>query len=93
MDPFNIKIEIADQTVTLTILPVNSELYKIVYYGGILGAIRKEGIQSTWEAVPIEELTAGDLPNYQKSSNSDHQEVNLDASTIKQIGEAIEQTT
>jgi hypothetical protein len=90
MDPFNIKIEVADEAITLTILPVDNTLYKVVYYGAILGAVRKQNKEETWEALPIEELTAGDLPFYRKEDNTDHQELELDPATIAQIGKEIE---
>jgi hypothetical protein len=91
MDPFNIKITLAEQAITLTILPVNTEMYKVVYFGGILGVIRRQSDQYSWESVPTEELLAGDLPFYQRTLNSDHQLVELDARTIEQIGQAINQ--
>lgn len=91
MEPFNIKIEQADQFVTLTILPVNTELFKIVYFGGILCGIRKESNQQNWEAVSAEDLPAGDLPFYQKDDKLDHQPIELDSSTLLQIGQAIEE--
>lgn len=90
MEPFNIKIQIADQTTTLTILPVNTDLFKVVFYGGILAGVRKTTDQNNWEAVPIEELIAGDLPFYSKDGHVDHQEIELNSNTINQIGQAID---
>ncbi|MDB5020681.1 MAG: hypothetical protein JWQ28_1808 [Pedobacter sp.] len=90
MDPFNIKILIKDQPLTLTILPVDKELFKVVYFGSILGAVRKETNGAAWRGVPAEELTAGDLPFHQKDESNDNPNLELDAKTIEQIGQAIE---
>jgi hypothetical protein len=64
MDPFNIKIEREGQEVTLTILPTDDGYYKVIYYGGILGAITKDDQANTWSQVPEDEIIAGELPLY-----------------------------
>jgi hypothetical protein len=90
MEPFNIRIPVENQQLTITILPADENVYKVVYYGAILGAIRREPVEQTWLIVPMEELTAGDLPFYQKGLHSDRLDFDLDAETIEVIGTAIE---
>lgn len=90
MEAFNIKIQVQERTLTLTILPVDSTLFKVIYFGAVLGALRKETEENTWQAVPMEELTAGDLPFYQHDPNADHEELELTRTTIQQIGLEIE---
>jgi hypothetical protein len=90
MDPFNVKISVADETVTLTVLPVDECLYKVVYYGAILGAVRNVPESALWEVVPPQELTAGDLPFYQEDPNTRRASVVLDCETAAEIGDAIE---
>ena len=90
MEAFNIKIQVEDGPLTLTILPLESTLFKVIYFGAVLGAVRKEAGKNSWMSVPVEELTAGDLPFYQHDPNADHEELQLNPPTIQQIGEEIE---
>ncbi len=39
MEAFNIRIGYGENEVTLTILPTSDGYYKVIYYGGILGAV------------------------------------------------------
>lgn len=89
MEAFNIRIGYGENEVTLTILPIAQEAYKVIYYGGILGAVRLENDMETWEAVPDEEIIAGDLPLYKHDLTADRLDVVLDEITIKRIGEEI----
>jgi len=89
MEPFNIKISIADCQITLTILPT-SDYYKIVYYGGILGAITV--VNSHWELVAPENLEAGDLPPYHNNTDDHRVEIELHHQNIQLIGEEIEKS-
>jgi hypothetical protein len=86
MEPFNIKICYGDNDVTLTILPMPDNQYKVIYYGAILGALKHE--TDTWEVIPPDDLEAGDLPFYQH--NSDNINIILDAPTVGGIGHEIE---
>lgn len=90
MEAFNIKIQVVQQPLTLTILPVNPTLFKIIYFGAVLGGVRKQSGEQGWEAVAMEELTAGDLPFYQHDPNADHENLELTGPTIQQIGQEIE---
>jgi len=89
MEPFNIKVGFGENEVTLTILPTEN-FYKVVYYGGILGAIKYENDTDGWELMSREEYTAGDLPFYTQELNSDRLEFVLDDNMVDHIGEEIE---
>ncbi|RZL46805.1 MAG: hypothetical protein EOP00_13845 [Pedobacter sp.] len=62
MEPFNIKISHHNNEVTLTILP-EKDYFKIIYFGGIVGAIKPVGHE--WVLVEEEEIEPGDLPLYE----------------------------
>ncbi|MET1055057.1 MAG: hypothetical protein ABWY16_07090 [Pedobacter sp.] len=89
MDVFNIKIGFGQNELTLTILPTDEGQYKIIYYGGVLGAIRLEADNETWEKVPDDELEAGDLPFYRHDLKADRLDIILDDATVGRIGEEI----
>jgi hypothetical protein len=89
MEVFNIKIGYGENELTLTILPTEEGYYKVIYYGGILGAIRLEDDNETWEKVPDDELEAGDLPLYKHDLTADRLDIVLDEHTVRRIGEAI----
>jgi hypothetical protein len=91
MEPFNIKIAVKNETTTLTILPAEEGVFKIVYYGGVLAAVQSTGGQGSWELISPDAITSGDLPFYSRKPGSDHHEIELDAATVNQIGAAIEQ--
>jgi hypothetical protein len=89
MEPFNIRIIVQGGRVALTILP-EGNLFKIVYYAGILGGIKYLKESNKWVIVPENELTTSDLPPYQHHSEDGRLEVKLDEATIAQIGKEIE---
>lgn len=88
MEVFNIKIGFGKNEVTLTILPTE-KYYKVIYYGAVLGAVRPEEDNETWEKVPDEEVEAGDLPFYVHNLSADRLDVVLDNVTVHRIGEEI----
>lgn len=88
MSAFNIKIRYGSNEVTLTILPLEEHLYKIIYYGGILGAVKKNHLE--WDLVPKEDLEAGDLPPYESGSINDRIEIELTDQLADRIGEEID---
>ena len=88
MEVFNIRIGFGQNEVTLTVLPTDN-YYKIIYYGGVLGAVRPEEDNETWEKVPDEEVEAGDLPFYRHNLSADGLDVVLDNATVHRIGEEI----
>lgn len=89
MEAFNIRIGYGENEVTLTILPTSDGYYKVIYYGGILGAVRLEDDMESWEKVPDDEIIAGDLPLYKHDLTADRLDVVLDEITVKRIGEEI----
>ena len=89
MEVFNIKIGYGKNELTLTILPTQEGYYKVIYYGGILGAVRLENDLETWEKVPEEEIIPGDLPFYQHDLTADRLDIVLDEHTVRRIGEEI----
>lgn len=88
MDAFNIKLGYGSKEVTLTILPTEDGIYKVIYYGGILGAIRK--YDQEWDLVPDDDLIAGDLPPYQPELANDRIEIDLTEQLADRIGEEID---
>lgn len=92
MEPFNIKISFSGQTATLTILPADQGLYKIVYYGAVMGAVRASENGQKWTLVAEEELVAGDLPFYQAAPDSDRVNIRLDDTTVRLIVQEIQNT-
>jgi hypothetical protein len=90
MEPFNIKVGFGVKEVTLTILPSEEGYYKVIYYGGILGAVRLEKDTNGWEIVPDGEYDAGDLPFYKPNLNADQLDFILDTRAVDEIGEEIE---
>jgi len=89
MEVFNIKIGYGENEVTLTILPTEEGYYKVIYFGGILGAVRQETGGEGWEKVPDEEVIAGDLPLYQHDMKDERLDIVLDEVTVQRIGEEI----
>jgi hypothetical protein len=89
MEPFNIKVGYGEKEVTLTILPTKEGYYKVIYYGGILGAIRLANDTDGWEIVPPEDVVAGDLPLYEPDLNGDRLEIVLSDETVDEIGNEI----
>ncbi|WP_158799737.1 hypothetical protein [Pedobacter sp. L105] len=88
MEVFNVKIGFGENELTLTILPTDN-YYKVIYYGGVLGAIRPEDNHASWEKVPDEDVEAGDLPLYKHDLTADRLDIVLDESTVNLIGEEI----
>ena len=89
MEAFNIKIQYQNQGVTITILLTDEGYYKVIYFGGILGAVKKREDNEKWEKVPDEDIIAGELPLY-RHDHADRLDVILDDSTAMAIGKEIE---
>lgn len=88
MEPFNIRIQNNDQEVTLTVLPENN-YFKLIYFGGIIGAIRE--FEDGWELLPEEEIEPGALPFYDYKNGIDEQpKLKLSLPKINQIAAEIE---
>jgi hypothetical protein len=89
MQPFNIKIPVRNEDVTITILPTDQDYFKVVYYGGILGAIHYDKITNKWSLVNPAEVVAGDLPPYTGVLDEERVEIELDSEIIVKIGQEI----
>ena len=88
MDPFNIKLRYGRNELTLTILPAEEGIFKIIYYGAILGAVIKQ--DHDWDLIPYDELSAGDLPFYTPNSEDERVEIELNEQIADRIGEEID---
>lgn len=84
---FNIRFGYGEKEVTLTILP-DDDYYKIIYYGGILGAVYN--LDGEWDFLEVENLQAGDLPFYTPDLTGERLEIVLDENAAYAIGEEIE---
>lgn len=84
---FNIKFGYGQQEVTLTILP-KEEYFKVIYFGGIMGAVRV--LEGEWDLIEVEDLEGGDLPLYAPDLKGERLEVVLDEDTVDAIGREIE---
>lgn len=87
MEPFNVHIRNNEEEITLTILP-EQDYYKIIYFGGIIGAIKE--VDGEWELLTEDEIEAGDLPFYDYKHGIDNQpKLELDLPKINQIAAEI----
>lgn len=88
MEPFNIHIQNDNQEITLTVLP-ESDYFKLIYFGGIIGAMRESN--GEWELLPEEEIEPGALPFYDYKHGIDEQpKLELSLPKINQIAAEIE---
>lgn len=87
-EPFNIKIGYGENEVTLTILPVGDNYFKVIYFGGVMGAVYFNGEE--WDLIEKDEVKPGDLPLYHPELNGERLEIVLDQLTVAAIGEEIE---
>lgn len=88
MKPFNIRVRYGSGEVTLTILPEEKGNFKIVYYGGILGGIKK--VNKEWDLIPLEEVAGGDLPLYEPKHGQERVDIELTDHMVDRIGEEID---
>ena len=89
MKMFNIRIGFGEQEVTLAILPTIQKYYLVIYFGGIIGAVRMDPEGEFWEQVPDEDIIPGDLPLYQPDLEADRLDIVLCEDTVTHIGEEI----
>jgi hypothetical protein len=89
MQPFNIKIPVQNEEVTITILPTDQEYFKVVYYGHVLGAIHYDKNINKWSLVDPSEIIVGDLPPYTGIIEEDRVEIELNSETIVKIGQEV----
>ncbi len=88
--PFNVRIPVDGEELTFTIIP-EGKAFKVVYFGGILGAIEKRS--DSWKPIDADRVPAGDLPLYQFDPLEHPKEVVLNGVIAIQLGEAIEDTS
>jgi hypothetical protein len=84
MEPFNIRISYGTNEVTLTILPDDEGYYKVIYFGGILGAVCYDG--KDWDLVERDKISAGDLPLYEPGPVGERIEIELTDHVVDRIG-------
>lgn len=84
---FNIRFGYGQNEVTLTILP-KEDHYKVIYFGGILGAVAC--LDGDWYLLGSEDIEPGDLPLYTPDLKKERLEVVLDENTADAIGQEIE---
>ena len=87
MKVFNIYIEHNDQQITLTIIP-KDDYFKIMYSGGILGAIRKQG--SDWILLEADEIEPGEPAPFDYKQTADGHHITLGVAEVNLISGAIE---
>jgi hypothetical protein len=89
MEPFNIRIPHKGREITLTIQP-EKDYFKIIYYGGIVGAIKN--YDTDWELVAADEMEPGNLPlyDYKMGYGDNHEQLELNLLEINQIAGEIE---
>ncbi|ACU03524.1 MULTISPECIES: hypothetical protein [Pedobacter] len=85
---FNIRIGYGKKEVTVTILPVKENYYKVIYYGGVMGAVYYNGDE--WELIEKEDVEPGDLPLYEPELIGERLEIILNETTVDAIGDEIE---
>lgn len=87
MKAFNIHIIHKNERITLTIIPHN-DYFKIVYFEGIIGAVKKAG--SKWNLMPEEAIEPGEFAPYDYKLTTDGGKIVLGPSEVNQIAEQIE---
>lgn len=94
MDPFNIIVNLDGQKFDLNIHPEEAGNYKVLYNGGLVGAITIAAGGHTWEAIPIQELAHEvELPMYEYNGAEDDVRIILEGEHAQEIGRAIGQYT
>ncbi|WEK21178.1 MAG: hypothetical protein P0Y49_08495 [Candidatus Pedobacter colombiensis] len=86
---FNIRVGFGEHEVTLTILPTSKKDYLVIYFGGILGAVRMDPDGELWEQVPDEEILPSDLPLYKPDLEAEWLDIVLCEDTVADIGDEI----
>ena len=89
MKPFNIKVGFGEHEVTLTILPTSEGHYMVIYFGGIIGAIKQDQDGESWEQLPDEDIVSGNLPIYEHNLDAERLDFVLCEHTVNRIGEEI----
>jgi hypothetical protein len=89
MEPFNIRINYNSQELTLTILPNTDRRFTIVYFGGVLGAVRQLG--DSWQLMDFHSIPESGLPEYRSGHKNSRTEIELTSEVANYIGLKIEE--
>jgi len=90
MDPFNIIVKLDGQKFDLNIHPEEAATYKILYNGGLVGAITMGTDGETWNAVSVRELAPEvEVPMYEYNGAKDDVRIILEGNHAQEIGQAI----
>ena len=90
MDPFNIIVKLDGQKFDLNIHPEEAATYKILYNGGLVGAITMGTDGETWNAVSVRELAPEvEVPMYEYNGAKDDVRILLEGNHAQEIGKAI----
>lgn len=96
MGPFNIKIVHKDLEITLTILPDVQRYYSVIYFGGVIGAVKYNNKEKCWKWLSADQIHLGNLPLYKPEKNNNRPELITEKGSIeneqllKKIGNEIE---
>ncbi|CAM4019643.1 hypothetical protein SAMN06265348_101238 [Pedobacter westerhofensis] len=90
MDPFNIIVNLDSQKFDLNIHPQESEVFKILYHGGLVGEIIRTG-KGSWRAVSVKDLDPDlEMPMYEYDGSIDDVRIILQGDHAQLIGQAID---
>lgn len=94
MDPFNIIVSLDGQKFDLNIHPEEGGIYKVLYNGGLVGAIGPRSDGEGWEAISVTDLMP-DLETrmYEYNGAEDEVMILLEGGHAQHIGRAIAQHT
>jgi len=89
MDPFNIIVNLDGQKFDLNIHPQESAVYKVLYHGGLVGEILRDGYR--WKAVSVRDLDPDlETPMYEYDGSIDDVRIILEGDHARLIGEMID---
>lgn len=90
MDPFNIIVNLDGQKFDLNIHPEEAATYKVLYNGGLVGAITMGNDGETWQALSVRELAPEvEVPMYEYNGAKDDVRIILEGNHAQEIGKAI----
>lgn len=90
MDPFNIIVSLDGQKFDLNVHPQDSEVFKILYHGGLVGEIIRT-MNGSWRAVSVLELDPDlEMPMYEYDGSIDDVRIILQGDHAQEIGRAID---
>ncbi len=90
MDSFNITISTNEQPVSLTLQPGEADAYKVVYHDMLVGVIVKSEDGSSWNELPIDQVSPGIYKMYEHDAAKNIHKVMLDEKTLAEVASEIE---